>query len=75
MADFCLQCSMEEFGQEDNGLVGLTKPEDTAAGKYANGLCEGCSPNLVDHTGKCVSSDCLRQHGTIAWDDAIVAFW
>lgn len=65
MAEYCKQCAMEEFGEESNDLAGISKPKDTAKGLYANGLCEGCAPNLVDHTGLCVSADCARKHGTV----------
>ena len=68
MADYCQQCSIEEFGEDFGDLAGLSTPKDTAAGRFALGFCEGCvlphaPSNLVDHLGRCVSDDCFRKHG------------
>lgn len=65
MADFCMQCTERELGMppEVNDMAGISTPQDTEAGLYAGVLCEGCGPCQVDHTGRCVSLDCLRRHG------------
>lgn len=44
-------------------LAGLSTPEDTNNGFYAQALCEGCGPTLVDHEGNCRYHDCLQKHG------------
>lgn len=58
MASFCNQCAV------DLGFL---------PGDYANGcepgyicmaLCEDCGSCWVDHTGKCVTSNCDKSH----WD-------
>jgi len=60
MADFCKQCSIENFGEDFGDLADLSTEESTKMGLFPVALCEGCGLILVDHTGKCVSSDCLR---------------
>jgi hypothetical protein len=65
MADFCQQCSATIFGAEagQNDFVGLSTEENTKKGLFPVVLCEGCGPIQVDHTGRCVSVDCLKKHG------------
>lgn len=63
MADFCKQCSEEVLGEDFGDLAGITQPHDTERGLYVEVLCEGCGPTEVDHTGKCVSSHCMKEHG------------
>lgn len=58
MADFCQQCSVAHFGKDYENFKGISKPEDTAKGLFADALCEGCGPTQVDHEGKCVVPDC-----------------
>jgi hypothetical protein len=66
MAEFCLQCNGDMFGHEvKNDFVGLSTPDDTLKGLFALVLCEGCGPCQVDHTGRCISNDCLEKHGLI----------
>lgn len=60
MADFCQQCSIEMFGEDFGELAGMSKPDDTANGLFALALCEGCGHILVDHSGRCVSTDCME---------------
>lgn len=63
MADFCAQCTETFFGWTDrNDLSSLSTPEDTAKGLYPVVICEGCGAIQVDHTGRCVSTDCLEGH-------------
>lgn len=56
MADFCKECHAYMFGNDmgENDMAGITTPEDTANGLYANVLCEGCGPTQVDHEGRCI---------------------
>jgi len=66
MADFCLQCALDMWGDQiENDFIGISTKEDTEKGLYAVVLCEGCGPCQVDHTGKCVSKDCIHEHGKI----------
>ena len=58
MADFCSQCCIDTFGSDYGDLKGLCKEDE-----WVTVLCEGCGPIQVDHTGKCVSRDCLHKHG------------
>ena len=60
MADFCKQCS-EKYGI-NNDFKGLSTPKDTNNKLYCVVLCEGCGYIQVDHTGKCISKDCLEKH-------------
>ena len=64
MADFCKKCSIDTFGKDFEELAGLSKEVDTANGLYATAICEGCGVIQVDHTGECVSPDCLVDHTT-----------
>lgn len=59
MADFCKQCSIDNFGQDFKELAGITQQHEWATGKAAQTLCEGCGPIQVDPDGNCVSEDCL----------------
>lgn len=65
MADFCTQCTAELLGEEGHSgdFVGLSTAAETAAGLYQIVLCEGCGAIQVDHTGRCVSVDCIKRHG------------
>lgn len=64
MADFCKQCSLDTFDKDYQELAGLSKESDTTNGLYASAICEGCGYIQVDHTGRCVSPDCLVDHTT-----------
>lgn len=63
MAEFCKQCAAAMGFEPD--FVGASTAEDTANGLFVVVLCEGCGPIQVDHTGKCISTDCLEKHGKI----------
>ena len=65
MADFCMQCGLNIFGHECKDLAGLSTQEDTDKGLYPVVICEGCGPTQVDHTGKCISIDCIYKHGVV----------
>lgn len=58
MADFCKQCSLENFG-EDHKDFQFNAPD----GMVTAVLCEGCGPTYVDNDGNCVCDWCLEQHG------------
>lgn len=67
MADFCMQCSEELFGKDSGDLAGMSTAEETNKEPYPVALCEGCGPIQVDHTGRCVSIDCTKEHGMHPW--------
>lgn len=58
MADFCKQCSEEVLGEDFGDLAELVKE-----GQVLHTICEGCGDCIVDHTGKCVARNCLKNHG------------
>lgn len=60
MADFCKRCSIQLFDKNFGDLKGLSTEEDTKNELYAVVLCEGCGSIQVDHTGKCITKDCVR---------------
>ena len=62
MADFCKECSILMFGTDYRELAGISTEADTKNGLFANVICEGCGFIQVDHDGKCVSEDCIREH-------------
>ena len=59
MADFCKQCSEENFDEDFNDLAGLCDED-----QIVDVLCEGCGRTFVDPTGKCVAK-CLKNHRDI----------
>ncbi len=59
MADFCKQCSIEILGEDFHDLSGLCSDLESVLV-----LCEGCGPIQVNNEGKCLSSDCLKNHLT-----------
>lgn len=65
MAEFCTQCLEELLCEPGHAsdFMGLSTVEDTLQEEYAVVLCEGCGVIQVDHTGRCVSPDCEKQHG------------
>lgn len=63
MASFCMQCSFDIWGHDDEDMKGASTEEDTRKGLFAIVLCEDCGPCQVDHTGKCISDDCYKKHG------------
>ncbi len=60
MADFCKQCSLKIFGEDFGDLAGLSMIVHTSFRMYCKVICEGCGVTQVDHTGKCVSKNCLE---------------
>lgn len=65
MADFCRQCSIEEFGEDfgDHARPGEILPDDRCY--YV--ICEGCGIVGVNEKGECLTPDCLQKHGTKDW--------
>jgi hypothetical protein len=63
MADFCAQCSIDNFGDDFRDMAGISTESDTRVCRFAVVLCEDCGPCQVDHNGQCVSVDCLKRHG------------
>lgn len=57
MADFCKQCSLDEFGEDYGQLAYLVPP---LFNKHV--ICEGCGPTLVTEDGTCIGT-CLEKHG------------
>ena len=51
MANFCRDCSIAMFGRDFGDLAGISTEKDTAEGRYAQTICEGCGFVLVDHNG------------------------
>ncbi len=60
MADFCKQCSIDLFSEDNRDLAGVTTPEVWTEGKGAIVICERCGIIQVDPDGNCASTDCLR---------------
>jgi hypothetical protein len=56
MADFCLQCSLDDLGEDFGDLARLCEQFQTA-----HAICEGCGPTIVNSMGLCVA-DCLLHH-------------
>jgi len=63
MASFCLQCSIEIWGEGEYDFANISTEDDTKKGLFPIVLCEGCGPIQVDHTGRCISPDCFHKHG------------
>jgi hypothetical protein len=57
MADFCKQCSIDNFGK-DFGDLGGNPPLEEGYGYPA--LCEGCGYILVDSDGACIKCDLMK---------------
>lgn len=55
MASFCNACAAEH---------GDPRGDFTEMEEYSVVLCEGCGAIQVDEQGNCISSDCLKKHGT-----------
>lgn len=60
MADFCKQCSEEDFGFDDESLKGLCDD-----GTVVEVICEGCGHCIVNHLGECEDPWCLKKHGRL----------
>lgn len=58
----CKQCA-EETSQPTDQLANRTTSDMTERKQYSRAMCDFCGPCAVDHTGRCVAKDCLRNHG------------
>lgn len=63
MAVFCQQCSIDVWDEDTKDMASLTTIEEEAKGLYVEILCEGCGIIQVDHDGRCVTNNCLKEHG------------
>jgi len=62
MADFCEQCAKDlDFPYGD--FREMTTKKEWDKGLAARVLCEGCGPIQVDLKGRCVTKNCLKNHG------------
>lgn len=61
MADFCRQCSLEEFLEDFHDFIDLCDP-----GEILKVICEGCGPTWIDHNGVCRSCVAHTRTGTVA---------
>jgi hypothetical protein len=52
MAEFCMQCSIENFGEDFGDMAGIGTPESDAQKLYPILLCESCGPVQVDSAGR-----------------------
>ena len=58
MADFCLECSKELFGEEvKSDFDGILSEDQSQEGFVQPVLCEGCGYICVDHVGKKIESE------------------
>lgn len=62
MADFCQQCSIENFGEDLGDLKDLGPAEELQEGCGWGALCEGCGFTVVDQAGRCIARYC-EVHG------------
>jgi hypothetical protein len=62
MAEFCRQCSWEDFQEDQSDLdhFGRGQPPLEPDHGYPC-ICEGCGFILVDEKGSCISDDCIRK--------------
>lgn len=64
MADFCRQCSLENWGIDDHDYPRDRQPLQPGEG-YRQ-ICEGCGFIWVDHEGNCIATGkegCRKGHG------------
>lgn len=64
MADFCKQCSEENFGEDSKDLAGLGDGTKLKSGYGWPALCEGCGIIIVNDIGECISETC-HKHGKL----------
>jgi len=71
MADFCKQCSIENFGEDYGDLAQLRPEVKLEDGEGFAVLCEGCGSALVIHDGTCIARYCDKEHGLIRDEEVI----
>jgi len=54
MADFCRQCSIDLFGQDNGDLADLA---ECGPDEGFSVICEGCGFILVNNAGECIQCD------------------
>ena len=54
---------MKLFGEDHKDLAELSTKEDSKNNLFPVVVCEGCGIIQVDCLGRCISSDCLENHG------------
>lgn len=61
MADFCLQCSLEVYGEDSRDLADFISVDEDGeiVDPYVLALCEGCGYILVDNDGRCSDPRCV----------------
>lgn len=68
MADFCMQCTVEDHLWDGLDAFNYSECGDLAKvvepGQLYQCICEGCGPTVVDHEGRCLGK-CLRAHGDL----------
>lgn len=64
MADFCKQCSIEQFGEDFGDLAGLADLDNEVLA-----ICEGCGFIEVDCEGNCIAPCCDLHNNlpSLAW--------
>ena len=63
MADFCKQCSIENFDEDFGDFKGLHPENPLTSGEYGwPVICEGCGPAIVLDDGTCIAQHCLKHH-------------
>jgi len=63
MADFCKQCSIENFGEDSKDLANIGTVANLEKDYGWTALCEGCGMTIVDNQGRCISKHCDKRHG------------
>jgi hypothetical protein len=60
MADFCMECSIEIFGEDFRDLAGMI-PDNEGEDAWPVTLCEDCGGIQVNNEGACISN-CDKWH-------------
>ena len=58
MSDFCKQCSIKIFGEDNQDLKGLGDGKELSKDCGWQALCEGCGPIVVNDEGECIANWC-----------------
>ncbi len=62
VADFCRQCALDNWGEDNGDLAYLNGLAPTLLPGYGYSvICEGCGFILVNDAGECISEDCLER--------------
>ena len=62
MADFCKQCSFDNFKIDFKDFPIKFRAENRIVDR-AYVLCHSCGPTIVDAQGTCVCTGCMKGHG------------